>query len=71
MEEIFLCLADLITQEEFKSSCDAFYDQNKDKFEDTEENKLEYTNIYTEYVYILETMIETNLLQKYTNEQIE
>lgn len=28
--------------------------KNMDKFEDTEENKLEYTNIYTEYVYILE-----------------
>jgi hypothetical protein len=42
-----------------------------DKFEDTEENKLEYTNIYTEYVYILEQMIEANLLEKYGNDQIE
>ena len=40
-------------------------------FEDTEENKLEYTNIYTEYVYILEQMIEANLLEKFSNEQIE
>ena len=48
-----------------------FFEKNKDKFEDTEENKLEYTNIYTEYVYILEEMIEANLKEKYTNEQIE
>ena len=45
--------------------------KNQDKFEDTEENKLEYTNIYTEYVYILEEVIEANLKQKYTDEQIE
>jgi hypothetical protein len=45
--------------------------KNQDKFEDTEENKLEYTNIYTEYVYILEQMIEANLLAKFTSDQIE
>jgi hypothetical protein len=69
--QIFLAIADVITQEEFKKSCDEFYQKNQDKFEDTEENKLEYTNIYTEYVYILETMIEANLLASFTNEQIE
>lgn len=42
-----------------------------EKFEDTEENKLEYTNIYTEYVYILEQIIEATLLSKYSNEDIE
>ncbi len=58
----------MITQDEFKKSCDEFYEKNQDKFEDTEENKLEYTNIYTEYVYILEQMIEANLLTTFTNE---
>jgi hypothetical protein len=42
--------------------------KNQDKFEDTEENKLEYTNVYTEYVYILEQIIESNLLSQFTNE---
>jgi ADP-ribosylation factor-like protein 2-binding protein len=69
--QIFLAIADLITQDEFKKSCDEFYLKNAEKFEDTEENKLEYTNIYTEYVYILEQMIEANLLAKFTNDQIE
>lgn len=45
--------------------------KNQDKFEDTEENKLEYTNIYTEYVFILEEVIEANLKQQYSDEQIE
>jgi hypothetical protein len=69
--QIFLGIADLISQADFKSSCDEFYQKNQDKFEDTEENKLEYTNIYTEYVYILEQMIEANLLEKFSNDQIE
>ena len=66
-----MAIADLITQDEFKKSCDEFYLKNQDKFEDTEENKLEYTDIYTEYVYILENMIETNLHSKFSDEKIE
>jgi hypothetical protein len=66
--KIFVAIADLITQDEFKKSCDEFYMKNQDKFEDTEENKLEYTNIYTEYVFILENMIETNLHSLFSDE---
>ena len=36
------------------------------KFEDSEENKLEYTAIYESYVQILEDMIETKLFEKFT-----
>ena len=53
-EKIFTAISDLITQDDFAKSQMEFFEKNKDKFEDTEENKLEYTNIYTEYVYILE-----------------
>lgn len=69
--EIFKAIADLVTQAEFSKAQDDFFKKNQDKFEDTEENKLEYTNIYMEYVYILEQMIEMNLKDKYTDEQIE
>jgi ADP-ribosylation factor 2-binding protein len=70
-EEIFTVIADLITQDDFAKSQMEYFEKNKDKFEDTEENKLEYTNIYTEYVYILEQIIEANLKEKYSDEQIE
>ena len=35
--------------------------KNCETFEDTEENKLEYTNVYTEYVHILDQMIDAQL----------
>lgn len=57
-----------MTQADFAQAQDDFFEKNQDKFEDTEENKLEYTNIYTEYVYILEQVIEINLKDKYTDE---
>ena len=69
--EIFSAIADLVTQAEFTKAQDDFFLKNQDKFEDTEENKLEYTNIYAEYVYILEQIIELNLRDRYTDEQIE
>ena len=70
-EQIFKDIASLVTTTEFSKAQDDFFEKNQDKFEDTEENKLEYTNIYTEYVYILEEVIEINLKDKYTDEQIE
>ena len=70
-EEIFKDIANLVTQADFAKAQDDFFQKNQDKFEDTEENKLEYTNIYTEYVYILEEIIEINLKDKYTDDQIE
>jgi hypothetical protein len=38
-----------------------FVKQNCQKFSDVEENKLEYTNIYTEYLHFMETAIESQL----------
>ena len=69
--EMFSAIADLVTQAEFGKAQDDFYLKNQDKFEDTPENKLEYTNIYAEYVYILEQIIELNLRDRYTDLQIE
>lgn len=69
--EIFKDIAEQITQTEFTAAQDEFFQMYEDKFENTEENKLEHTQIFTEYVYILERVIEANLHQKYTDEQIE
>lgn len=40
--------------------------ENCSKFEDSDENKLEYTAIYESYVEILEDMIETKLYEKFS-----
>lgn len=41
------------------------------KFEDTEENKLEYTTIHEGYVYILEKIIDGKLKEKFSEEQVD
>ena len=48
--EIFKYVADLITKQEFNEACMQFYEANVEKFEDTEENKLEYSMIHESYV---------------------
>ena len=48
--EIFKYVADLITKQEFNDACMSFYVANVDKFEETEENKLEYSMIHESYV---------------------
>lgn len=52
--QIFKNIVDVITQSEFMSAQEEFMKKNCQTFEDTEENKLEYTNVYTEYVHILD-----------------
>jgi hypothetical protein len=39
-------------------------------FDEAEENKLEYTDIHNEYVKIIESTIEKNLLKEYSQEDI-
>ena len=70
-KEIFEALVDIITQQEFAKTQQEYFEKNAKLFEDTEENKLEYTNIHTEYVYILDTVVEANLKEKYTSDQID
>ena len=50
---IFNSITDLVTKPEFMESCYEFMDKHKDTFEDTDENKLEYTPIHEEYIAIL------------------
>ena len=60
-----------IQEDEFTSAQHAFFEKNKEPFEDTEENKLEYTQIFEQYVTILEEIIAAKLKEKYSEEQIE
>ena len=60
-----------MTQEDFARSQWEFLNKNNHVFEDTEENKLEYTSIYKDYVYILDQMIEQQLMQTFSKAEID
>jgi hypothetical protein len=70
-QQIFNAIADEITQVEFQNDQNEFYAKHMDKFEDTEENKLEYTQVYEAYIEILEQMIEAKLGAKFPQEDID
>ena len=63
--QIFKEIADQIVKVDFTNDRFEFFKKHSDTFEDTEENKLEYTPIHEAYIYILEKMIEENLSQKF------
>ena len=51
---------------EFKGAQSEFFEKNYKAFEETDENKLEYTDIHASYVYIIDELIEAKLSEKYT-----
>jgi len=69
--KIFKELCDHIVQADFQDAQVQFMAQHKDKFEDTDENKLEYTEIHSQYVYILDEVIEGHLKVKYSEEEVK
>ena len=69
--QIFQQIAKDVQEEEFTNSQHAFFEKNKEPFEDTEENKLEYTQIFEQYVTILEEIIAAKLKETYSEDQVE
>jgi len=67
-ERVFNALADQIAQIEFQNDQYEFFNKHMNTFEDTDENKLEYTQIYEAYVYILEQIIEAKLSAQFGQE---
>ena len=55
---------------EFGNAQGTFYEKVIHKFEDTEENKLEYTSIFEEYVFIVENILEAKLKTEFSEEQL-
>jgi len=51
---VFNFLAELLIDSDFKVASASFFQQNCHHFEDAEENKFIYTNIFEEYVKILD-----------------
>ena len=52
--EVFRGLQDLMASEDFINAQLDFIKHNMDKFDEEEENKIEYTGIYETYVGIME-----------------
>ncbi|XP_018410901.1 PREDICTED: ADP-ribosylation factor-like protein 2-binding protein [Nanorana parkeri] len=57
-------LEDIIMDDEFQVLQRNFMEKYYQEFEDTEENKLTYTPIFNEYICLLETFIEEQLLKR-------
>ena len=67
---IFDYVCDLTTKPEFCQAQNMFYDQYADKFEEEEENKLEYTDYHEAYIKIMDEVIDAKLREKYSIEDI-
>lgn len=61
----------MVTLQDFQTDQIAYLEMHKDKFEDTDENKLEYTTIHEGYVLILEQQIDEELKNIYAKPEID
>lgn len=68
--DIFKYICDYIKLEEFINAQSDYLNIHCNKFEDSEENKLEYTTVHEGYIHILETLVDAKLQQKFTEDQI-
>ena len=60
-KEVFKSVQDLVIQPEFNEGQKSFFDMYHTKFEDVDENKLEYTEINEIYLEIVDKLIEAKL----------
>ena len=67
--QIYKFIADFIQDPDFGKTTSVFlnnvYTDFGTKFDEAEENKLEYTQIHTDYVKILDEVIQSKVLEKY------
>ena len=68
---IFDEITELVSSVDFQTSSYSFLDKHKEIFTDDEENKLEYSTIFEEYVQILEQVIDSRLAEKFQSQQIK
>lgn len=68
---IFKDISEYVLAPEFSEAQMTFFEKIKDKFDESEENKLEYTSIFEEYVYILENIIDSKLKANHTEVELE
>lgn len=68
---IFSSISDLVSSADFRDATVEFMQKHMDTFDESDENKLEYTTIFEEYVQILESTIDTQLYKSYPEPQIK
>ena len=68
---IFEKIAALVCRADFLEASAAFAAKNAIIFEDSEENKLEYTGVFESYVQILEQVIESSVRETHSQAQID
>ena len=70
-QAVFKTISDLVMGSEFNTASVEFMQKHMNVFEDTDENKLEYSTIHEEYIQILEGTIDSKLFQTYSEPQIK
>lgn len=68
---VFNAISELITSTEFNQACVSFLTKHMDVFDEEEENKLEYSTIFEEYVQILEQVIDSKLFQNFAEPTVK
>ena len=63
--QIYKFIADFIQDPDFGKTTSIFLNNVYTEFDEAEENKLEYTQIHTDYVKILDEVIQSKVLEKY------
>ncbi|KFP71330.1 ADP-ribosylation factor-like 2-binding protein, partial [Acanthisitta chloris] len=58
------CLEDIIMDDDFQLIQRTFMEKHYQEFDDSEENKLIYTDIFNEYITLVEKYIEEKLLDR-------
>ncbi|ORX58541.1 ADP-ribosylation factor-like protein 2-binding protein-like protein [Piromyces finnis] len=59
-------IEDIILDDEFTTLQEKFFKENCEEFEDTEENKLIYTEIFNDYTEKIEQYLEKKLKEKFS-----
>jgi len=62
---IYKAIADFVQEPDFSSNTTEFMVNVYKEFNEEEENKLEYTQIFTDYVKILDEIIESKISADY------
>lgn len=63
--KIFNGLKELMMEEEFQQAHTQFLVDNCQKFDDDDENKLEYTNVFIQYLKIVDEILETGVKERF------
>ncbi|KAM4554109.1 ADP-ribosylation factor-like protein 2-binding protein [Fundulus diaphanus] len=58
------CILEILMEEDFQHLQQSFMDQHYLEFDDSDENKLSYTSIFSEYVDLLEKPLERYLMKR-------